>query len=229
MLDPQPRVIQDLAQELLDVRRVDPGGTEPGVDLSRRQVGRDDPAQLGDVDREPGVILGRLLGVPQLLADLAGQVLGGGHQPSGSRVVEHKRAELGAGVVLGGAEQSGDLVQPRLAPGVEADCQRVGRSVGAEPRRARGDDAFAEDSRLGGPLADRVELLQGVDQWGERVGGEPALPRPDPGQDRFPGGRVGPASAPQREPVQRPVGGEVAVVAVAEFGAQPGNLGRFIG
>ena len=229
MLDPQARVIEDLAQELLDVRRVDPCGAEPGVDLPRRQVGRDDPAQFGDVDREPGVVLGRPFGLPQLLADLAGQVLGGGHQPPGSRVVEHERAELGAGVVFGGAEQPGDLVQPRLAPGVQADGQRVGRGVGAEPRRARGDDPFAEDGRLGGPLADRVELLQGVDQRGERVGGEPALPWPDPGQDRLAGGRVGPAGAPQREPVQRPVGGEVVVVAAAEFGAQPGDLGRVLG
>ena len=77
MLDPQPRVFEDLAQELLDVGRVDPGGAEPGVDLARRQVGRDDPAQRGDVDREPGVVLGRPFGVPQLVADVAGQVLGG--------------------------------------------------------------------------------------------------------------------------------------------------------
>ena len=102
--------------------------------------------------------------MPQLVADLAGQVLGGGHQPPGCRVVEHERAELRAGVVLGGAEQPGDLVQPRLAAGVQADGQRVGRGVGAEPRGARGDDPFAEDGGLGGPLADRVELLQGVDQ-----------------------------------------------------------------
>ena len=58
MLHPQPRVIEDLAQELLDVRHVDPGGAEPGVDRSRRQVGRDDPAQFGDVDREPRIVLG---------------------------------------------------------------------------------------------------------------------------------------------------------------------------
>ena len=113
MLDPQPRVVEHLAQELLDVRGVDPGRAEPGVDLPGRQVGRDDPAQLGDVDREPGVVLGRLLGVPQLVADLPGQVLGRRDQPPGSGVVEHERAELVAGVVLGGAEQPGDLGQPR--------------------------------------------------------------------------------------------------------------------
>ena len=105
----------------------------------------------------------------QLVADLAGQVLGGGDQSPGSGVVEHERAELGAGVVLGGAEQPGDVVQPRLAAGIEADGQRIGRGIGAEPRCSRGDDPFAEDSRLGGSLADRVELLQGVDQRGERV------------------------------------------------------------
>ena len=69
-----------------------------------------------------------------------------------------------------------------FAAGVQADRQRVGRGVGAQPRRARGDDPFAEDGGLGGALADRVELLQGVDQRRERVGAEPALRWPDPGQ-----------------------------------------------
>jgi hypothetical protein len=101
--------------------------------------------------------------------------------------------------------------------------------VSAPARRARRDDPFAEDSRLRGPLADRVELLQGVDQRGERVGGEPALPWPYPGQDRLAGGRVGPAGAAQGEPVQLSVGGEVAVVAAPEFGSQPGDLRRVVG
>jgi hypothetical protein len=102
--------------------------------------------------------------------------------------------------------------------------------VSAPSRSARG---AMTRSRKTAALAARwptgVELLQGVDQRGERVGGEPALPRPDPGQDRFAGGRVGPAGAPQREPVQRPVGSKVAVVAAAQSGAQPGDLGRVLG
>ena len=122
-------------------------------------------------------------------------------------------------------------------------CRAAGRSRPAAARRgcpgrwparrpgcrrraaaARGrDDPFAEDGRLGGPLADRVELLQRVDQRGERVAAEPALRWPDPGHDRLAGGRVGPAGAAQREPVQRPVGGEVAVVAAVQFGAQRGR------
>ena len=152
MLDPQARVIEYLAQELLDVRRVDPRRAEPGVDLARRQVGRDDPAQFGDVDREPGVVLGRLLGLPQLVADLARQVLGRRDQPPGFRVVEHERAELGAGVVLGGAEQPGDLVQPQLAR------RRPGRSPARRPgcrRRAAARAGAMTRSRKMAALAAR--------------------------------------------------------------------------
>ena len=127
------------------------------------------PAQFGDVDRERGVVLGGLLGLPQFLADLPGQVLGGGRELPGCRVVEHQRAELLAGVIIGRAEQAGDLVQPRLAPGVQADRQRVGRGIGAKPRGARGDDAFPEDGGFRGTLPDWVELFQGVDQRRERV------------------------------------------------------------
>jgi hypothetical protein len=145
MLDAQARIVEYLPQELLDAGGVDPRRAEPRVDLTWREVGGDHAAQFGDVDRERGVILGGLLGLPQLVADLPGQVLGGGRELPGGRVVEHQRAELLAGVIIGRAEQAGDLVQPRLAPGVQADRQRVGRGVGAKPRGARGDDAFPED------------------------------------------------------------------------------------
>ena len=229
MLDLQARVIEHFPQELPDIRGVDPGRAEPRVDLPGRQVGRDHPAQCGDVDGERGVIGGGALGVLQLVPHLPRQVLRGGHQPPGPRLGEHQGAELLAGVVVGGAEQPGDLAQPHLTAGIQADGQRVGRGVGAQPRQAGGDDPFPEDGRLGGALPGRVEFLQGEHQRGERVGGEPALPRPDPRHHGLAGGRVDPAGAPQREPVQRPVGGEVAVVAAAQLGPQPAELGTVVG
>ena len=219
MLHAQVRVIEQVPQELLDVPGVDPGRAGSRVDLAGGEIGRDHPAQFGDVDREPGVVLGGALGVAQLVAYFPGEVLGGGHDMPGGRVVEDQRAELLAGIVLGRAEQPGDFLQPYFAASVQADGQRVGGGVGAEPRGPRGDDAYPEDGRLGGPLADRVELLQRVHQRGERVAPEPALPRPDPRHHRLAGGRVGPAGAPHREPVHRPVGGQVSVVAAPELGA----------
>jgi hypothetical protein len=230
VLHAQARVIEDFPQELLDVFRVDPGRAEPRVDLPWRQIGRDHPPQFGGVNGERRIILGGALGPAQLLAHIPGQVLGSRYQPSCRRVVEHQRAKLGAGVVLGGAEQPGDLAQPHLTRSVQADGQRVGGGVGAQPRGARRDDAFAEDGRLGGALAGRVELFQGVDQRRERVFfGEPALRRPGPGHDRLAGGRIGPAGAPQRETVQRAVAGQVSVVAASQLGAQLTGFGCVIG
>ena len=156
VLDLQPGVIEGLAQELLDVVRADPRRAQPGVDLARGQVIGLHLAQLGRVDGEPGVVGRGLLGGAQLVADLAGQVLGsrdegsrrclsgcrndgpglagdvagadaepghcgdagGGVGPQvsqitgrGRRHLEHQRAQLLAGVGLGGAEQPGDLGQ----------------------------------------------------------------------------------------------------------------------
>ena len=68
-------VVQELAQELLDIGSIDPRRTHARVDLSRRQVRRDHRAQLGDVDGEPRVLRGGRPGLPELDADLAGQVL----------------------------------------------------------------------------------------------------------------------------------------------------------
>ena len=70
MLDLQARVIEHFAQEQPDIRGVDPGRAEPRVDLPGRQVGRDHPAQCGDVDGERGVIGGGALGVLQLVPHL---------------------------------------------------------------------------------------------------------------------------------------------------------------
>ena len=83
--DLDARVVEDLAQERLDVRGVDPGGAEAGVDLAGGQVGREDLAQRGDVHGEPGVVPGGCLGGAQPGAHVAGQVLRGGQQPPGLR------------------------------------------------------------------------------------------------------------------------------------------------
>ena len=96
---------------------------------------RDDLAQRGGVDLEPRVVERRPASAARELgADVAGQVLRRRDQPPGCRVVEDQGAELLAGVVLGGAEQPGDLAEVGLAAGVQADGQRVGRGVGAQPR-----------------------------------------------------------------------------------------------
>ena len=164
----------------------------------------------------------------ELDADLAGQVLGGRDQVAGLRVVEYQRAELAAGVFLAGAEQPGDLGQAGLAAGVQADGQRIGGSVGAEPRGAGRDDPAAEDVRLRGALAGRVELLQRVHQRGERVVAETALGRADLGQLLLTGLRVGAAGAPLGEPVDRPEGMQVAVIPASQVRAQLADLRRVL-
>ena len=117
-------------------------------------------------------------------------------------------------------EQPGDLVQPGFAAGVQADRQRVRRGVGAQPRRARGDDPAGEDGGLRGALPGRVELLQRVHQRRERVAAEPALRGRDARHDRLAGGRVGAAGPAQREPVQRPVSPDVLVIVAGQLSAQ---------
>jgi hypothetical protein len=160
----------------------------------------------------------------ELDADLAGQVFGGRDQVAGFRVVEYQRAELAAGVFLAGAEQAGDLAQPGLAAGVQADGQGIGGGVSAEPRGAGRDDPAAEDVRLRRTLPCRVELLQRVHQRGERVVAETALSRADLRQLLLTGLRVGPAGAPLREPVDGPEGIQVAVIPAPQIRAQLADL-----
>ena len=94
-----------------------------------------------------GVVGGGLLGGFQLVADPAGEVFGGGHQPAGSGVVEDQGAEVPAGLLLVRAEQPGDRGQLDLAADVQADRQGVGGGVGAQPGVAGGDDPAGEDAR----------------------------------------------------------------------------------
>src|ERR1035441_8121324 len=77
-----------------------------------------------------------------------------------------------------------------------------------------------EEGGLRDALADRIELLQRIDDRGERVPAETALPRPDAGQFLLAGGGVGAASAAQREPVEGTVGADVAVIPAAQIAAQ---------
>ena len=229
VLDPQPGVVEDLAQELLHVPGADPGRAEPGVDLPGRQVRRDDLAQRRGVDLEPRVVERGLGGGGELGADVAGQVLRRRDQPPAAGLVEDQGGKLLAGVGFGGAEQAGDLGEVGLAAGVQADGQRVGRGIRAQPRRPGRDDPPVEHRRLGRALADRVELLERQDQRGIRIVAEPALRRPDPGHDRLAGLDVGSPGAAHREPVQRPVRPQVGVVTAVQVRAQPGDLRRVIG
>ena len=184
-------------------------------------------AQLGDVDGEPGVVGGGLLGVAELVADLPGQVLGGGHQLAGGRVVEDQRAELGAGVVARWCRAAGrSRRRSALAAGVQADGQRVGRGVGAEPGSAGGDDPLRGRSRPWRPAGRPGRTPPARTPAGRtgRRGTRPAAAGSAPWLGS-PVRRVGAAGAPQGVPVQRPVGGEVAVVAAAQLGPQPADLG----
>ena len=143
MLDPHRVVAEDLAQELPHVGGVDPGGSQPGADLSRCQPGGDDLAQLGDVDVVARVVRGSPLGGFELVAHPAGQVLRGRDAGGRSRVIEDQGAEFAAGLFLADAEQPGDSFQLHLAADVQADRQRVGRGCRrpgggcGERRRAR--------------------------------------------------------------------------------------------
>ena len=128
MLDPYGVVVEDLAQEVPDVGGVDPGGPEAGFDLGRASGRPGLPCECGDVDRVAGIIGGGAFGGFQLVADVAGEVFGGGHQPAGSGVVEDEGAKVTASLVLIGAEQPGDLGQPDL----------VRRCPGRWPARRRG-------------------------------------------------------------------------------------------
>ena len=175
------------------------------------------PAQPPAVGFVGGI--GRMTGgLPRTLPDRYSAA--GTSRPGCPGVVVHQRAELLTGLGLAGAEQAGDFTQPGLTVGVQADGQRVRRGVGPQPGSAWGDHPVGEDGGLGGPLPGRVELFQCIHRRCVGVAAEPALRWGDPRHDRLAGGRVGPPGAPQREPVQRAVCAQVAVIAVAESGAQ---------
>ena len=169
---------------------------------------------------------GDLLGLPQRDPHVARQVRGGGEQlervvavgaQDPGRVVEHEIAQAGAGGVAVHAEQAGDDVEVDPPVLVHTDRQGVGGGVRAQRWCAAGDDPLGEDVGLVRGLGAGVEVLEGVDQRGVRVGPEPALRGPDARHPGLAGVRVEPAGGACGEPVQRPVAGGVGVVA----GVQP--------
>ena len=111
---------------------------------------------------------------------------------------------------------------------VQADRERVGRRVGPQPGSARRHHPLAEYVRLGGPLVQRVEVLQRIDEVGEGVKAEAALGWTDAGQPHLARLRVGPPGRSPREAVDRPEPGHVAVVAVVELPAQIVDLGAVV-
>ena len=229
MLDDHVGVFEDLAQELLHDVGVDPGRAEPGVDLGRGEVGRDDLAQGGDVGVPAaaavgggGVAFGGGLGGGELDAHVAGQVLRCRDQPLGAAVGvgEHEPGEGVAGVFLAAAEQPGDLVEVDLAVGVQADRDGVGRGVRAQARGAGCDHPPGHDRGLAGGADGGVEVLEGVDGGGVRVEFEAALWWGDAGQAVLAGDLVDAAGAAVGDPVDRPPPFGVGVVAGVELAAQ---------
>ena len=146
----------------------------------------------------PAVSARRGRGLGELDADVAGQVLRGRDQPLrlAPESANTSPAERRAGVLLGAAEQPGDLVQVDPAVGVQADRDARPPAVSAPSRGVRGATtrsvkmaAFSAGAGAG------VVVLQGVDGGGVRVGPEAALRRADAGQPVFAGVRVDAAGA----------------------------------
>ncbi len=211
--------VEDLPQELLDVAGVDPGGAEAYVvDVARclvRQMGLYDLAEGGDVglQRVRGALvvvdeLEDLLGVRELLADVAGEVEVGGQEPVADvGVGEDEVAERGAGfVVVGEGQQACDLGETDLPEGVEADGQRFGRGLHLGGLVAAGDGGAGEDVALGGRVGAEVVVLERVDAGGVRVAAEGSM-----------GGAPVTAGL---APVEVAVAGGVGAVALVEFSPQ---------
>src|SRR5690625_6536279 len=107
----------------------DPGGTDLGFDLGGGEVCGDHGLEGGDVDGVTvGVGLGCFLGLAELGADVAGEVLGGGDETLGGGVVVDQGAELFAGLVRGEAAEAGNLVEVDSAVGVDRKSTRLNSS-----------------------------------------------------------------------------------------------------
>ena len=139
-----------------------------------------------DVAGEPRVVRGGLLGLPQLDAHVAGQVLGGGEQ------LERVLA-VGARIRVGSSNTSSPrparavsrstpsrpaITSRSTRPCWSRQIARASAGVSAPSARcAAGDDPLGEDVGLVRGLGAGVEVLQGVDQRRVRVVPEPALRR----------------------------------------------------
>lgn len=133
VLRPQRRAGEHLPGEGLEITSGYPGRPQPGVDVARRDVDRDDPGQGLDVGPPPGVERRRRFRLGQLGADVAREICLGGEQLGGGRVLPDQRPELAPGRFGVGAEEAGDDAEVDPPVLVQADGQGVLGAVG--PRR----------------------------------------------------------------------------------------------
>ena len=214
----------DLGDEALDHLGRDPGCAETGGDLRRRQVGRLHPLEGRDVAGEGGIERGVAPGQGELVAHRARQVAVGGLAATGLRILEHRLAEQGQGLVAAAPEQLGDPVEIDQAAFVQRDGERVGggddqrlRPAGAAPARGR-------SARAGRVSALRVVVLDRGHQPAvgvvlERVQVDPAL-----GLAALAGDGIRPAAG--RGQVDRAEGAHEGVVGDAQPGLRrpPGAI-----
>ena len=163
-------------QELLHLGGSDEHRPEPCLDFRRSQVRGDHLRQGLDVGLAGRVVGGGGRGLAQFHADVARQVLLGGHQPSLGGIVVDQRAEPVAGILFrGGAEQRRDHVQAHLGVPVHADRERVFGVLGVLDVRPGQQDPVPHDVVLAGGPGFRVVLFQRQHADGERVVPEAAL------------------------------------------------------
>ena len=144
MLDHDARVIQQLSEELLVGLSVDPRGAEPRLDLLRPEIGGQHPLERLHVHlRAPGRAPAASRAASSLCANVAGEVLGGGHQLAGGGVLVDELAELLRAPRRLGAEQPGDLVDARRGRG----CRGRSRARPAACRRRAAARAAARPAR----------------------------------------------------------------------------------
>jgi len=171
--DGQQRVLQHVAQSLLDDLAAKPRRPETGLNLGGLKVGRLHAVEGGDVHAEAlGVDGGRGAGLGQLLAHVARQVLPRRDQAPGARLVVDQRAERGARLLLARAQQPGDLPQVDLALVDEHQVEGFLRGLGPQFHPVRHRGALVEQVLLGRGLLDRVERFQRLDGRAARVGAE---------------------------------------------------------
>ena len=190
-------------------------GAQLDPDLAGAQVGRlDAPGRPHCACSGPGPRYRRQGGV-QLVPHIAGQVVVGGDPGLGFGVVVGEVAEGGGHLGVVDGQQPGDGGQVEVAVLVQAQRDRVGGIAG--PLRAPGAavDPLLEDGRLGGGAGVVVVDLKGEHGDVVRVVPEPAHRRPPPD----PGGQAGVLvrlAFDEGAAVQRPVGGDIVVVAPVE-------------
>ena len=174
-LDSVPQIkrhLKSLQHKLLDDLGVQPGGTQAHVDFRGFQVLRLGFGQSFHVGGKFRVGLDGQLCNPQLVADVAGQVLVGS-LPTGFRVsrihggvLEDDALQVGSNalVVARGAQQLGHIGQVHPAPFPNRDGQRLGRGVHMGDAVFRPDGPFCEHIRLAFQFAVLVQVFQRTEQ-----------------------------------------------------------------